>query len=192
MTAIWLQLRNGCLVPSDEEGRDFLASIAVPEVKAEVTAASLRSLPEHRLFFKVISSVYEADEAYKEKYANDAQLRAHLLIKAGHCESDDYEAADYKSALLIVDTLKDHHAKHRAKGKYAICKVEEKDGKFFASFVTPNSLRMTGPNAVGQHTFHSIVTRVFDIIHQETKISVDDLKHTWIELRKQYGKKVMA
>lgn len=192
MEAVWLVAQNGGLFPTCEQGRDFLASLSTPDVKAELTPATARSIQEHNLFFKVISSAYEADEAYKEKYINDEQLRAHLLIKAGHCESDDYEAEDYESALLLVDTLKVHHAKHRAKGKYAICKVEQKDGKFFASFVTPKSLKMTGKNAVGQHTFHSVVTRVFDIIQHETEISVDDLKRAWDELRRKYGKRISA
>jgi hypothetical protein len=186
MAAIWMRkTEDGGLYPSDLEGEDFLASISLPEVKVDVTEANLRSIPEHRLWFKCLASVYDASERYKELYDNSEHLRAHLLIKVGHCDSDMYEAESYEAALLQTEAVRRTFERTRRKGQYAVLKTVYGDGKYFTVFKTPRSVRITGKNSIGQHQFHLIVSQTFDIIHSETRISVDDLRRDWEDLRAQ-------
>lgn len=191
MAAIWMQKRNGGLYPSDAEGEDILSAMVSPEVKVEVSEASLRSIPEHRLWFKIIAEVYEESDRYKELYDNPEHLRAHLLIKVGHCDSVMYEAESYDAALLQTEAVRRTFDATRRKGQHAVIKTDHSNGSFFTVFKTPRSVKITGKNSIGQRQFHLIVSQTFDIIHSDTGISADDLKLSWENLR-QIGKKRIA
>ena len=192
MATIWMQKKNGGLYPSDAEGEDILAMMAAPEVKVDVSEASLRSIPEHRLWFKCIAEVYNGSDRYKELYDNPEHLRAHLLIKVGHCNSDMYEAESYEAAILQTEACRRTFDRTRIKGQHGVIKTVHDNGKFFTIFKTPRSVKITGKNSIGQRQFHLIVSQTFDIIHYETGISVDDLKRNWENLRQSGRKRIAA
>jgi hypothetical protein len=176
MVAIWMEIRNGGLFPTEEAGKDLLAAFAGPEVKVTVEPGDLRSILEERLFFKVIRSVWESTPKYRNKYSHPEQLRAHLLMQIGHSNVEMYETKSKDEALRLGDALRRNFEINRAKGKYGRVVYSDEGDKHFAAFETPKSLKRI---KLGQHAFNVIVNKVFDIIHEQTGISVDDLRRKW-------------
>jgi hypothetical protein len=176
MTVIWMEKRNGGLFPTDEVGEDLLARMAAPEAQVEITNIDLRSLPEHRLFFAVIANFWKTWPEYKHNYRNAEQLRAKLLIEAGHVVSDEYEAPNEDAAIELAAILRQNFERARAKGKYGFARIDRRGKKVYAVFETAKSISWT---KLGQAKFNSIVNSVFEIIKAETGISIENIRQMW-------------
>jgi hypothetical protein len=176
MAAIWMQKRNGGLYPTDAEGEDILSAMVVPEVCVEVKPGDLRSISEERLFFKVLRDVWDCTQKYKDKYSHPEQLRAHLLMQIGHSDIQMHETKSKDEARRLGDALRQNFDFTRSKGKYGRVVYSDDGDKYFTAFEVPKSLKRI---KLGQHKFNVIVNQVFDKIHEQTNISVDDLRMKW-------------
>lgn len=87
-----IHLGNGRFAAASRLDHDLAAQLPVNgKVRARITQQ--RSSPEHRYFFAVISRAFENNRAGPslEECPTPEHLRAWLLIKAGHCDTQTFE-----------------------------------------------------------------------------------------------------
>src|SRR5262245_27287776 len=141
-----------------------------------------RSVPHNGFFRAFVQEAFNAwPIGHRAKPASWEQLRAWLLVEAGHCRRHEVHVGE--ASLHTIKTVVE-----------ALRKFHNDEDRFFWFYIKDETLHMVRPLTirfaeVGEEDFRIISEKVFKIIYDVTGLDADERHAEFLKANPEYQKK---